>query len=180
MKNLTVILALVLLIGVVFIFGKQIFLTNKELDKSQSSDEKILVVKEFWQEALNQGDVAKYITSTPQEFYNETPRCSAKDVSNKDDVIKMTTNNGFMRDLKNTAVDIGMGQFTLVNASVYKYWEKEAIVDVDFARTENHNFTEKRFFFLFLVDGKWKVFMDTSVPVLENNEYANFECLPQQ
>ncbi len=166
-----------LMLGGIFIFGKQIFSSSKEMSNpTKSTDEKIKVVQDFWQEALSQRNVEKYITATPQEFYDETPRCAEKKLGKDDEGIKMFSNNGFARDLKRTAVEIGNGKFTLVNAEVYKYWEKEAIVDVDFAKTQDQNITEKIFFYMYLVDGKWKIFMDTKVATLQNKEYANFDC----
>lgn len=54
-----------LIIGSIFIFGKQIFPNSKELSSPKSTDEKIKVVQEFWQEALSQGNVEKFITPTP-------------------------------------------------------------------------------------------------------------------
>jgi len=179
MKKIISIFGLLLLIGASLVWGKQLFSVNAKFMDPKSGDEKVLLVQDFWQEALKQGDVGNYITPTPSEFYNESPRCSVEDPNNKSQEIKMTLQpkeDGFTRGLRKTAREIGEGKFALVNVKIFRQWEKEAIVDVRFSRTGDPNLTENRFFLLIFVEGKWKIFMDTGAPDLLNKEYAKSSC----
>lgn len=179
MRKLIFSLGLIGLLGVCFVLGARIFSRPADLSQSEAQDDKISVVREFWNDALKKENLEKYITPPPKEFYEERSRCSLDNEMENGQTVEMTSpsqENGFTQNLRSFADEIGNGQFTILNIQNFRNWGREAVVDVVFTKNEDPNIKNRQFFFLILINDEWKIFMNTSVPNLINKEYARHDC----
>ncbi|MET0753110.1 MAG: hypothetical protein ABWZ66_07045 [Pyrinomonadaceae bacterium] len=179
MKTKLGFLGLFVILGFTLIWGKQLYPVNRETVKTETNDEKILVLQNFWKEALAQGDIEKYITSTPRQFYDDSSRCSGSDINKAEqdnEITLQTKEDGFTRSLRKTAREINEGKFLFVEAEITRYWKDESIINVIFSRKDDLKIKENKYFLLTLIDGKWKIFFATTAPDLLNKEYARSDC----
>ena len=188
MKKAVLLFSFFILLSVGLFVSNQIFSTNsksaafnasneKTLVAENVSDEKILVVEKFWNQASNSSSVDDFIVNVPEEFYDETPRSSSKENKNNSESVNIDTKkeSGFTRDLMTTAKNIGNERRVLKKTRIFRQWKNEAIVEAEYEKDNQSDILEKTYFFLYLTDGKWKIFLSTKLPDLLNKEFAKDE-----